>query len=182
MFSPFTFSVVNGIVELRFIFILYFYLSFIFVAVVLLLFLYSFQFSLGFTKIYISPFQFLYYLVLKNKVLFFFFKESILLFIFGCVGSSLLHVGFLQLWRAGATLHCSVRASHCGGLSCCGAQALGAWASVVVAHRLSGCGTWAQLLHGMWDLPRPGIEPVSPALAGGFLTTAPPGKSPSTTF
>ena len=29
----------------------------------------------------------------------------------------------------------------------------------------------------MWDLPRAGIEPVSPALAGGFLTTAPPGKS-----
>ena len=29
----------------------------------------------------------------------------------------------------------------------------------------------------MWDLPRPGIEPVSPALAGGFLSTAPPGKS-----
>ena len=28
----------------------------------------------------------------------------------------------------------------------------------------------------MWDLPRPGIEPVSPALAGGFLTTVPPGK------
>ena len=29
----------------------------------------------------------------------------------------------------------------------------------------------------MWDLPGPGIEPVSAALAGGFLTTAPPGKS-----
>ena len=29
----------------------------------------------------------------------------------------------------------------------------------------------------MWHLPGPGIKPVSPALAGGFLTTAPPGKS-----
>ena len=29
----------------------------------------------------------------------------------------------------------------------------------------------------MWDVPGPGIEPVSPALAGGFLTTVPPGKS-----
>ena len=29
----------------------------------------------------------------------------------------------------------------------------------------------------MWDLPGPGLEPVSPALAGRFLTTAPPGKS-----
>ena len=28
----------------------------------------------------------------------------------------------------------------------------------------------------MWDLPGPGIEPVSPALAGGFPTTVPPGK------
>ena len=30
----------------------------------------------------------------------------------------------------------------------------------------------------MWSPPRPGIEPVSPALAGRFLFTAPPGKSP----
>ena len=29
---------------------------------------------------------------------------------------------------------------------------------------------------GMWDLPEPEIKPVSPALAGGFLTTGPPGK------
>ena len=29
----------------------------------------------------------------------------------------------------------------------------------------------------MWDPPRPGIKPVSPALAGIFLTTGPPGKS-----
>ena len=28
----------------------------------------------------------------------------------------------------------------------------------------------------MWDFPRPGLEPVSPALADRFLTTAPPGK------
>ena len=28
----------------------------------------------------------------------------------------------------------------------------------------------------MWDLPRPGLEAVSPALAGRFSTTAPPGK------
>ena len=43
-------------------------------------------------------------------------------------------------------------------------------------RRLSNCGSWDQLLRGMWDLPRPGLEPVSPALAGRFLTTAPPGK------
>ena len=43
-------------------------------------------------------------------------------------------------------------------------------------HRLSNCGSRAQLLHGTWDLPRPGLEPVSPALAGRLSTTAPPGK------
>ena len=43
-------------------------------------------------------------------------------------------------------------------------------------RRLSSWGSRAQLLHGMWDLPRPGFEPVSPALAGRFPTTAPPGK------
>ena len=43
-------------------------------------------------------------------------------------------------------------------------------------HRLSSCGSRAQLLRGMWDPPRPGLEPVSPALAGRFSTTAPPGK------
>ena len=42
--------------------------------------------------------------------------------------------------------------------------------SVVVAH--------GPQLHGVWDLPRPGLEPVSPALAGRFSTTAPPGKPP----
>ena len=43
-------------------------------------------------------------------------------------------------------------------------------------HRLSSCGSRAQFLRGMWDLPRPGLEPVSLALAGRFSTTAPPGK------
>ena len=80
-------------------------------------------------------------------------------------------------------------ASHCGGFSCCRARALGHTGSVVVACGLyscsmralecrpSSCGPWAYLLRGMWDLPRPGLEPVSPALEGRFLTTAPPGKS-----
>ena len=34
----------------------------------------------------------------------------------------------------------------------------------------------------MWDLPGPGLEPVSPALAGVFLTTVPPGKPSSAHF
>ena len=60
-------------------------------------------------------------------------------------------------------------------------------ASLVVEHRLqmrrlSSCGSRAQPLRGMWDLPRPGLEPVSPALAGGLSTTASPGKPPERQF
>ena len=60
-------------------------------------------------------------------------------------------------------------------------------ASLVAEHRLqtrrlSSCGSRAHLLCGMWDLPRPGLEPVSPALAGRFPTTAPPGKPSLATF
>ena len=46
--------------------------------------------------------------------------------------------------------------------------------SLVAEHRLSSCGAWAELLHGMWDLPGLGIEPMSLALAGGFFTPEPP--------
>ena len=54
-------------------------------------------------------------------------------------------------------------------------------ASLAAEHRLqtrrfSNCGSRAQLLRGMWDLPRPGLEPVYPASAGRLSTTAPPGK------
>ena len=41
---------------------------------------------------------------------------------------------------------------------------------------VSSCGVWAELPHGMWNPPRPGVEPMSPALAGRFLTTGSPGK------
>ena len=93
-----------------------------------------------------------------------------------------------------ATLHCGAQASHCSGFSCCRAWSLGAQASVVVVcglsscglraleHRLSSCGARASLLRGMWDLPGPGLKPMSPALAGGFLTTVPPGKPNSQIF
>ena len=59
-------------------------------------------------------------------------------------------------------------------------------ASPVAEHRLqtrrpSSCGSRAQSLRGMWDPPRPGLEPMSPASAGRLSTTAPPGK-PSKDF
>ena len=54
-------------------------------------------------------------------------------------------------------------------------------ASLVAEHRLqtrrlSNRGSRAESLRGMRDPPRPGLEPVCPALAGRFSTTAPPGK------
>ena len=70
-------------------------------------------------------------------------------------------------------LHQGMWASHCSDFSC-GAQVLGARASVAAVRRLSSCGAWALLLQSMWDLPGPGMEPVSSALAGRFLTTGPP--------
>ena len=48
--------------------------------------------------------------------------------------------GLSLVWRGGATLCYGTWASPCGGFSCCGAQALGARASVVVARGLSSCG------------------------------------------
>ena len=73
---------------------------------------------------------------------------------------------------------CGTKASRWVGFSGCRAQALGLLAAAAVAcglsscsswalePRFSCCGPWAQLLHGMWNLPGPGIKPVSPALAG----------------
>ena len=62
-----------------------------------------------------------------------------------------------------------MRASHCGGFSCCRAQALG-------HSGFCSCGARASLPRSMWDLPRPGIEPLSPAWQDVFLTSGPPRK------
>ena len=77
---------------------------------------------------------------------------------------------------------------HCSawGFSCWGSSRQ---ASAVVAHGLSCCTSRPQsrgptvVVHGIscsttgrWELHRPGTEPVSPALAGDYFTTEPPGK------
>ena len=54
---------------------------------------------------------------------------------------------------------------------------LAAVVSPVAERGLTNCGPQAQLLHGVWNLPRPGLKPTSPALAGEFLSIASPGKS-----
>ena len=40
----------------------------------------------------------------------------------------------------------------------------------------------ASLLCGMWDLPEPGMEPMSPALPDGLLTNELPGKPDDSLF
>ena len=94
----------------------------------------------------------------------------------------------LNIVSRGLLSSCGAWASHCSGFSC-GAQALGTQASVTAAHGFNSCSSWpvkhrisscdaqAQLLCGMWNLPRPGIKLLPPALAGRFLITGPPGKS-----
>ena len=57
-----------------------------------------------------------------------------------------------------------------------GFHSCSSWA---LEHRLSSWGTWAQLLCSMWDLPRPGIEPMSPALASRVFTTDPLRRPPA---
>ena len=83
---------------------------------------------------------------------FFLFKY---LFIYlPCVGSQFQHAGSLLWWDP----------------KCVG--------SVVAACGLSSYSAWAQcpIAFGVL-IPRSGIEPMSPTLEGGFLTTSPPGKS-----
>ena len=77
---------------------------------------------------------------------------------------SLQCVGFSLRWL----LLLRSMGSRCKSFSSCGL-----WA---IECRLSSCGSRASLLRGMWDLPGPGSEPMSPELAGIFLTTAQPGK------
>ena len=143
-----------------------------------------------------------YKLLTRELVHFYTNPHTSLLFYFIFLNGLLFKIflNFIYLSLAALGLHCCTRAfSSCGewgllfvavhrlliavsslaaehGLQAHGLQQLQCVGSVVAVRGLSSCGTWAQLLCGMWDLPRPGIQPMSPALAGGFLTTVPPGK------
>ena len=66
--------------------------------------------------------------------------------------------------RCGAALELPLRPA---GFRSRGSQALG--------HRLNSCGLQAELPRDLWDLPRSGTEPASPAVTGGFLTSEPQG-------
>ena len=90
-----------------------------------------------------------YSLAKLRGILFFFFFVNY----FSCTGTLLLWAGFSLKWLL---LLQRIGSGH--------------------AH-FSSCGAWAKLPCSMWNLPGPGIEPMSFALEGGFLTTGPRGKS-----
>ena len=117
------------------------------------------------------------------SILFQFFLKNIYLFIW--LHRLLFIYLFLYLFLAVLGLRFCARAfSSCGKRGSLFIAVRGpvtVATSLVAEHRLqtrrlSSCGSRAQLLRGMWDPPRPGLEPVSPALAGRFSTTVPPGK------
>ena len=101
---------------------------------------------------------------------------------------------FSHCGELGPLSGCGTQASRGGGPSHYGARALshvgcrdhGTWPQSLwlraLERRLSSCGPQASLLGHMWDLPSSETEPVSPALAGGFFTTEPPGQSLRPTF
>ena len=99
---------------------------------------------------------------LKN----FFLNTLVYFFNFCCAGSSLLCGLFSSCGEQGPVFTVALRlliavaplvAEH--GLRACRPQLL----------RPVGSSAQAQLLCSTWDLPGPGIEPVSPALAGSFF-------------
>ena len=112
----------------------------------------------------------------------FLFVFNVIYLFIGCAGSLLL-LGLFSGCSEGGHSLVVVQASSCSGFSCCGAQALGlqglgfsSGGSPGLEHRFSSCDARVQLLSAMQDFPRSVIEPLSPALAGGFFTTEPSEK------
>ena len=125
-----------------------------------------------------------------QNVLFVDFLKNIyfiyLVYFFGCLRSLLRHTGS-SLSQAGSFVwHTDFSLVVHGLLSTCGAWAPERMDSVVcstLTHSLRctssvvvACGLSCPRAYGIL-VPQPGIEPVSPALEGRFLTTGPPGKS-----
>ena len=81
---------------------------------------------------------------------------SISVAFFGRTGPSLLCACFLQFLRVGTTAWLRCESFSLRRLPLLLSMGSSSGRSVVAAH-------WAQLPPGMWDLPRPGIESVSPA-------------------
>ena len=80
----------------------------------------------------------------QGHLFFFFFLTDLFIFIYLFLAALGLHCcawAFSSCGERGPPPHCGARAPHCGGFSCCGAQAPGARASVVVARGLQSTGS-----------------------------------------
>ena len=111
---------------------------------------------------------------------------------FGCAGSSFARrlssscseQGLLSLVVHGLSLQrlflLQSTRSRCTGFRSCNTWTQQLW-SQALEHRFNSCGSWAQLLLVMWDLPGSGIEPRSPALASRFFTSEPTWKPDTNT-
>ena len=111
------------------------------------------------------------------------------LFIFGCAGSLSLCwlslvavsgayslVALCRLLITGASLVSAHRLQGMQG-SVVEAHGLSSCISWALEHRLSSWDAWALLLCCIWHFPGSETEPASPALVGGIFTTEPPGKT-----
>ena len=111
------------------------------------------------------------------------FKKYVLIYLYVCVWLHWVFIAMcglsLVVVRRGYSSSCCTGTSLCWLLSLwsTGSRLQDWWA---LEHQLSSCGTQAQLLLSKWNPARPGIEPMSPVLAGRLPTTGPPGKSPQT--
>lgn len=88
-----------------------------------------------------------------------------------CTGPLLARAGLCLAAEGGALLYCDAQASRCRDFSF-RAQALRPRLPVAVR----GLGGSDSQAGDVWALPGHRIKPVSPAAAGGFLSTAPPEK------
>ena len=98
-------------------------------------------------------------------------KSFIYSFIVGSAGSLSLRGLFFSCSERGLLSSCAgfsfqrLLLLQSMGSGCVRFSSFGSWA---LERRLNSCDAPAELLHGMWDLRRSGIEPMSPALACGF--------------
>ena len=92
---------------------------------------------------------------------------------FGCVGSSSL----LRLSLVAAHGYLMAVAAFVAEHGLWGLRASVVSGPQALERRLRGCGAPVQLLQGLWDLPRPGVESMSTVLTGGFFIMEPPRKS-----
>ena len=107
-----------------------------------------------------------------TRVVFFFFLNILFIYLFIYLWLCWVFVSVRGLSPVAASGGHS--SSQCAGLSLCGPLTI--TASLVAEHRLqtrrlSNCGSRAQSLRGMWDPPRPGLEPGDTGLSPG------PGRS-----